>query len=138
VADEIVNVRGCARCGGTHDGLAFKSLDAPIVESDGTILTHSAPCPKTGRAILLGTAPVGKANSIPAAVNYRPASAPGESCATCAYFDVETARCAMFDVTVSPKYVCDKWSDVVKRIVRGVAQATEFKLAKLRKAARCG
>lgn len=48
------SVVGCARCGGDHDGLAFKLFTRPFAppEAGGIAWTHWAPCPTTGDPIM--------------------------------------------------------------------------------------
>ena len=43
-----VNIRHCARCGGDHDGLEFRSFDLPAGK-----FTHWAPCPTNGEPVLM-------------------------------------------------------------------------------------
>lgn len=52
---------GCARCHSDgHLQLVFRALTYPVVEEDGTELTHWAPCPNNGEPILMGTVPIRK------------------------------------------------------------------------------
>lgn len=47
----------CARCGGTHEKVAWEKLERPIEDTDGTEWTEWTPCPKNGQPILSRTAP---------------------------------------------------------------------------------
>lgn len=49
---------------------------------------------------------------IPAEADYRDATVPDRSCATCSYYGAGTSmRCGMFDTLVSPEMVCDEWAE---------------------------
>jgi len=47
-----VTVNGCARCGGTHEALAFRPFRRPPFAIESTI-SHFAACPSTEEPILL-------------------------------------------------------------------------------------
>jgi hypothetical protein len=50
----VIDLMGCARCRGHgHSQLLFLKLGHPVVENDGTLLTHWALCPTTGEPILM-------------------------------------------------------------------------------------
>lgn len=52
----VVSVRGCARCGGDHDGLVFAALERPMAPSDCPVRwDYWAACPANGGPILLAT-----------------------------------------------------------------------------------
>lgn len=50
--DETKTVRCCARCGGDHQ-TAFRELQNPIVENDGTAWTHWGLCETNWEPILM-------------------------------------------------------------------------------------
>lgn len=52
-AQHVVKLRGCARCGGTHEGLMFRPLERPVARDGDEIATHWAACPANGEPILM-------------------------------------------------------------------------------------
>lgn len=48
-----INIINCARCGGYHERLIFKSMDNPIKDSDGMEWDRWAMCPTSGDPILM-------------------------------------------------------------------------------------
>jgi hypothetical protein len=48
------SLRGCARCGETHEGeLVWSPLTHPVHDVDGTLWTHWMPCPTNGEPVLM-------------------------------------------------------------------------------------
>lgn len=54
----IREIRGCARCGGNHDGpLEARELTRPFAppEAFGVTWTHWLPCPTNGEPVMIAT-----------------------------------------------------------------------------------
>lgn len=60
---EMIDVRGCARCGGDHEGLLVKQFVRPIVDEDATWGSW-ATCPGTGDPILIAEVSAERAREI--------------------------------------------------------------------------
>lgn len=63
MTDLVMDLNGCARCGGGseggHKGLVFQEFDEPV-EIEHTTLTHWAMCPTLNEPILLTIIPNGR------------------------------------------------------------------------------
>jgi hypothetical protein len=53
-----ISIRGCARCGGTHEHLRFKVFTFPIENPDGSVYTHFAICPQFNEPIVMRYVPI--------------------------------------------------------------------------------
>lgn len=53
-APEIVDLKGCARCHGDHDGIVFRPLTFPVEIPGALVMTTWAECPVNGEPILRG------------------------------------------------------------------------------------
>lgn len=52
-----VDMNGCARCGEGHGPVTFLPLTNPVELDGDVVLTHWAPCTRTGEPILLRIVP---------------------------------------------------------------------------------